>query len=252
MKPMRAMWLVAVVVMGCHGKETDEILASLRADNHLLRSELVSLRTENAALMANTAGPRWESTVSIKRAGGVSQRSHYQRECPAGQALRGFAARVGGFVDALTPVCTPIAKVPGTRDGRMLERDLPTIGGPSGRIAETMCPWPTLMIGVRGRAADIIDAIEPVCQQSRAAPRVGGGGGRDFERLCPPGWVAIGLTGHQGDYVESVSLTCADPRGQPGYVAKEPAAEPEPEEPISPEAPPPEELPPAEPREGGR
>lgn len=67
------------------------------------------------------------------------------------------------------------------------------------------------MNGLRGRSAEVIDGVEPICEDGKSGPRVGGEGGRDYERLCPVGWVAVGITGRQGDYLESLSLTCADP-----------------------------------------
>lgn len=215
------------VTLGCHGKETDEVIAGLRADNQQLRAEVAAVRAENAVLVEGAGGPRWPATVSLKRAGGNSGRMMFARECPAGQALKGFSGKTGSVIDALTPVCTPVVQVPGTKGVRTLERELPMVGGRGGRAAETVCPGQTLMIGVRGRSADVVDALEPVCEQGKAGPRIGGAGGRDYERMCPVGWVAVGLTGRQGDYVEAVSLTCADPRELPGYVAPAPTHPPQ-------------------------
>jgi len=206
--------LLAVLTMGlsgCHGQETDEVISGLRSDNDRLRAEVGALRAENVVLI-ETVDPRWPTTVSLKRAGGNTSRLMYRRECPLGQALKGFDARSGRVVDALVPVCTPVAKMPGTRGTRTLERELAMVGGRGGRATDTMCPGQTLMIGLRGRSAEVVDALEPVCEDGKNGPRVGGEGGRDFERMCPVGWVAVGITGRQGDYLESVSLTCTDAR----------------------------------------
>jgi hypothetical protein len=198
-----------VALAGCHGKETDEVLAGLRADNERLRGEIAALRVENAVLV-DDGGPKWAATVSLKRAGGGSGRVLYRRECPAGQALKGFATRSGSVIDALWPVCAPVAPPPGAKGTRALERELALVGGRGGRPGETICPGQALMTGVRGRAAEVVDAIEVVCEGGKRGGRIGGGGGREYERDCPVGWIAVGIIGRQGDYVESLSLTCAD------------------------------------------
>jgi len=212
-------WMWAVLLLGCHGKETDEVLAGLRADNEQLRAENAAVKAENGVLSANEAGPRWPFTVSVKRAGGNVGRLFYERTCPLGQALKGFSARVGTVIDALVPVCSPVVPMPGTQGARTLERELATAGGRGGRPAESLCPEQRHVVGLRGRSAEVVLSLEPVCESGKAGPRMGGPGGRDYERLCPAGWLAVGLSGRYGEYVESVSLTCADPKTVPGYVA---------------------------------
>lgn len=205
-------WLglaVAAVMSACHGKETDEVLAGLRADNERLRSEIAALRVENAVLV-DDVGPKWAATVSLERAGGGNGRVMYRRECPAGQALKGFVTRSGSVIDALWPVCAPVMVVPGAKGTRALERELAVVGGRGGKPGETMCPGTSVMTGLRGKAAEVVDAIEVVCDGGKRGARVGGEGGRDYERECPPGWVAVGITGRHGDYVESLSVTCAE------------------------------------------
>jgi len=220
-----AHWLVLVVgLAGCHGKETDEVIAGLRGENERLRSDIAAARAENLVLI-ESVDPRWPSTVSLKRAGGGTSRLMYRRECPQGQALKGFSARAGSVVDALVPLCAPVAKMPGTSGTRTLERELAIVGGRGGKSVDSMCPGQGLMIGLRGRSAEVIDALESVCEDNKSGTRVGGEGGREYERMCPVGWLAVGITGRQGDYLESVSLTCADAgelrgatREKPGFI----------------------------------
>lgn len=199
-----------VALTACHGRETDEILRGLQSENAQLRGEAAALRAENAVL-ADAAEFRWPNTLSVKRVGGDDGRLMFRRECPYGQALKGFAGRTGSVIDALVPVCAPVAPPPGSRGNRALERELAIIGGRGGKDATTLCPEPQLMVGLRGRAAEVIDALEPICEAGKAGARIGGEGGRDYERWCPAGWLAVGVTGRMGDYVESLSLTCADP-----------------------------------------
>ncbi len=206
-----ASWVLAAsLLVACHGRETDEVIAGLRADNDRLRGEIAALRVENAVQLDDRE-PHWPVTASLKRAGGSNVRTMYRRECPNGQALKGFSVRSGSVIDAVVPLCAPVTKIPNTRGNRTLERELPIVGGRGGKTNETTCPGNGLMNGLRGRSAEVIDALEPICEDGKSGPRVGGEGGRDYERLCPVGWVAVGITGRQGDYLESLSLTCADP-----------------------------------------
>jgi hypothetical protein len=226
---------VTVALPGCHGRETDEVIAGLRADNEELRAQLAAAQAENVMLVEGAAGPTWPGAVTLKRVGGNSGRLLYQRTCPLGQALEGFTARTGSVVDSLVPVCSPLVHIPGTKGTRTLERELAIVGGRGGRVVETLCPGDTHLVGVRGRSADVVDALQPVCEDGKSGARVGGDGGRDYERMCPVGWFAVGLTGRHGDYVESLSLICADPKAA-GITPTRASAESPPERP--PERPP--------------
>jgi hypothetical protein len=88
-----------------------------------------------------------------------------------------------------------------------------------------MCPGRSLMIGLRGRSAEVVDAIEVVCDNDQHGRRIGGEGGREAERLCPPGWLAVGITGRHGAYVESVSVMCAEAANEAPRLRKIDAGE---------------------------
>lgn len=227
-----------VLLSACHGRETDEILHGLLSENAQLRGEVAALRAENAVL-ADASEFRWPNTLSVKRVGGDDGRLMFRRECPYGQALKGFAGKTGSVVDALVPVCAPVSAPPNSRGNRALERELAVVGGRGGKDAATTCPEPQLMVGLRGRAAEVIDALEPICEAGKAGVRIGGEGGRDYERWCPAGWLAVGITGRMGDYVEALSLTCADPSGlrDKTPVRIDAPADPTPADPTNPTTP---------------
>lgn len=200
--------LSVVLAMGCHGKETDEVIAGLRRDNTHLKARVRALEAENAVLSQPTERLR-ATTVSLARVGGAKGRLAYHRECPAGEALKGFVGRAGSVVDALMPVCAPVAPVRGAVRGMVFERELPFVGGPGGRSADSLCPGDALMTGLSGRAAAVVDALEVTCQSDRRGGRIGGSGGQDYQRSCPQGWLAVGIAGRYSGYVESVSVICA-------------------------------------------
>ena len=102
-------------------------------------------------------------------------------------------------------------------------------GGFGGLPYLRMCPADYGLVGLRGRAGSLIDAIYPICGSIPNAvnlPRgfsseiplqpVGGSGGSGFERMCPSGTHATGARGRvSGDFVRGVSLFCGIAAQQP-------------------------------------
>lgn len=69
------------MLAACHGRETDEVIAGLRADNDRLRGEIAALRVENAVQLDDRE-PHWPVTASLKWAGAAAMCAR----CIAGSA----------------------------------------------------------------------------------------------------------------------------------------------------------------------
>jgi hypothetical protein len=78
----------------------------------------------------------------------------------------------------------------------------PVFGGNGGGSFEGYCPTKTYLIGIGGRSADWIDAIQPICAHWNAVaqsfnppvtgPTAGGSGGQPATLMCPAGMVVTG------------------------------------------------------------
>lgn len=218
---------------GCfRGDERAEVVQKVHSENVELRRLVAALSAENATLRARTLGHEpWTGTISLRRAGGPGGHVPFARACPRGEAAAGFAGTAGTFVDGIAPLCTPLG---GPHDAQDVITELDLAGGGGGAAFTRRCPAGTHVVGLRGRAGDLIDAIEVLCLALPAAevgaggggaatpaaapsprpttlPAAGGAGGEPFERRCPDGFVVVGVSGRRGEYVNSVVLHCARP-----------------------------------------
>jgi hypothetical protein len=244
-------FLVLVAVGGCFkGDERVEVATRVHAENVELRRMTLALSSENAALRAALLGRKpWEETVQLRHVGGSGGAVPFLRVCPRGEAVSGVEATGGGYVDSIAPVCTPIprpAPVPGpvTASVTAPESETPAparppspasdvaaaagvgteldrAGGPGGAPAPRHCAAGSHVVGVRGKAGELLDSLELTCQGVRVGgtmvgkpatlPAVGGTGGDAFERRCPPGWVVVGMGGRHGEFLNSIVLHCGKP-----------------------------------------
>ena len=75
------------------------------------------------------------------------------------------------------------------------------------------------LIGIRGRAGNVVDSIRGVCAQldelgavtavSTTVVTGGSGGEYDYELRCPSSQVVTGLRGRAASFLDEVSLVCA-------------------------------------------
>ena len=239
-------FLLLLVVTACvKAEERAEVVKKVHAENQELRRLVAALSAENAALRTSLLGREpWRGVVEVKRVGGPGGLVPYVRLCPRGEAVTGVDAAAGRFVDSIALVCGPISPrhLPkGTSEvGTVLERaGSPDVGGISQR-----CPDGTYVVGLKGRAGGLVDALELQCAAikpekgadgdsgaqgaagggteapkapiapalPRALPRIGGTGGEPFASECPDGFVVVGMSGRHGEHLNSISLLCVDPR----------------------------------------
>ena len=224
--------VLALAALGCRvGQEGGQVTAKVHARNQALAVELETQRVENDALRAQLLGyVPWEGTVQVGRVGGVHGLVPYARVCPQGEAVIGFAGRVGGVIDALAPLCAPLDRsgLLGVVEGSPVETELRQAGGTGGGPFRSVCDPGSHVVGLKGRVGSAIDAVEPMCEDTswvgvspappgaaagrprpvKVLPKVGGGGGAPFESRCPAGWVVVGISGRCVDLGHSLSLHC--------------------------------------------
>lgn len=92
-------------------------------------------------------------------------------------------------------------------------------GGTGGQPFTLTCGDGRALIGIRGRAGDVVDSIRGVCAAideigavtatSTTATTGGTGGEYDYELRCPSSQVVTGLRGRAGAFLDEVSLACA-------------------------------------------
>ena len=92
-------------------------------------------------------------------------------------------------------------------------------GGGGGQPFTLTCGDGRALIGIRGRAGDVVDSIRGVCAQldelgavtavSTTAVTGGSGGEYDYELRCPSSQVVTGLRGRAASFLDEVSLVCA-------------------------------------------
>jgi hypothetical protein len=92
-------------------------------------------------------------------------------------------------------------------------------GGSGGQPFSLTCGDGRALIGIRGRAGDVVDSIRGVCATideigavtaiSTTATTGGTGGEYDYELRCPSSQVVTGLRGRAGSFLDEVSLACA-------------------------------------------
>jgi hypothetical protein len=209
-------------------------VAEVAARNAVLEREVRALGAENAVLRAATLGFRpWTGTVQLRHAGGSGGVAPYARACPAGEAVSGIRGRGGSLLDAVAPVCTRLdpGDLRGLTDASPVETELEPAGGGGGAAFARSCAAGAHVVGVRGRGGDLIDALELLCLDARAAasaaatpgakpvaatslPVAGGTGGQPFERRCPQGWVVVGFSGRYDRQVNSIALHCGKAGGE--------------------------------------
>ena len=210
------------------GRERVEITLQVHAENTELRHQAVALQTENAFLRAALLGRQpWTGTVQLKHAGGTGGLVAFARVCPRGEAMAGLSGHAGQFVDEIAPLCTAIDRPEGEKvpEGGEVATELDPAGGSGGAAFTRMCRPGSHLVGLRGRAGEAIDAIEPICRDTQATlaaagsgpkpfatalslPVIGGGGGEPFDRSCPTGWAMVGVSGRHGKYLTSLSPLC--------------------------------------------
>lgn len=206
----RPIYLIILLTVAC-GRERAEVSGELFAENLDLKRLVLALEAENASLRAAVMGFRpWPSTVQLKHVGGAGGLVPFIRACNAGEAVFGVRGRAGSLLDALAPVCT---RLEGPK-GENIETELDAAGGLGGSPFARMCPSGTYVVGIKGRAGDLVDAIELLCNDPfkqgdpAVLPTVGGTGGQAFERRCPPGFIVIGFSGRYDKQINSLSVHC--------------------------------------------
>ena len=92
-------------------------------------------------------------------------------------------------------------------------------GGGGGQPFTLTCGDGRALIGIRGRAGNVVDSIRGVCATidelgavtatSTTAATGGSGGEYDYELRCPSSQVVTGLRGRASSFLDEVSLACA-------------------------------------------
>lgn len=164
-----------------------------------------------------------------ERAGGTGGDAKMWR-CPLGKAVSrvevGYSAGNGALA-RVRPWCRPLSKEDHTLGARDEAIHGPSLGGNGGGLKSLECPDGELLVGLGGRADDLVQRLYGLCLSaetvadgsvegiSRTATSVGrdgdGGekeGGEEFTVRCPKGQVVQGLAGRSGALVDAVGVVC--------------------------------------------
>ena len=144
----------------------------------------------------------------------------FQRQCPPGMAIAGFQGRSGDALDQLRPVCRQIGV------GYLAVHKAAQIAGRTEGVDEDLrCTGQGVMVGIYGRAGQLLDRIGGVCHSTLAQtntslidngmehPTAAGleasPGGSSFEDQCTNGSAVVGFATRSGDSVDQLAAICA-------------------------------------------
>jgi hypothetical protein len=145
------------------------------------------------------------------------------RRRPTGRLLRRMAM-------ALALACGT-ATVAGTVRGQspVPNRQPDTVGGPGGSVFFSRCPDGQFVVGLAGRAGEVMDRVAPLCvgfdRQNHWAGEptegdaVGGKDGVPFTALCPRDTAVTGFSGVGSEFVINLRLVCSFPQRPSETVA---------------------------------
>jgi len=174
------------------------------------------------ALGATSGGPIY----------GGSGGTAYTSLCGENEVVVGVELRYGSEIDRLQLRCQPLGlliltgTIPHTfRIDRTGSASLLTAyGGTGGSIASYTCPSGEAVVGIQGRAATRLDALQVRCGSWAVAgtpgsfvvtrtlgalsPFRGGNGGTAFTYTCPDGGMLRGLAVRSGSRVDRVQPYC--------------------------------------------
>jgi len=149
--------------------------------------------------------------------------------CAGRGALVGLTYDTSSVVDRLGGQCATITTTNGVDASSVARHLLPAEGGGSGQSFFDDCPADSALVGLRGRAGSLIDAVQGVCAPVAAwsntalpAPATqaltmrGGSGGSPIESMCPRGMFVRGweIISQQppgfGRVIADLALHCRD------------------------------------------
>lgn len=205
-----------IALLGC-GKEKKEVEENIFTQYMEMKRQIQMLLAENSALRgALVSFQPWQNTLQTKSVGGSGGLVPFVRICPKGEAMSGVYGRSGSLVDALGPICRQINTIAQSFGSELqpIERELEVAGGGGGSVFTRKCPEGAFIVGVKGRAGEVIDNLAPLCKglddtsHPIVLPQSGGEGGQPFERKCPDQWVVVGISGRYDRHINSIALIC--------------------------------------------
>jgi hypothetical protein len=183
-----------------------ERFASTRAAASLLTVVVLGLAA---------ASPASATVVSSGQSGGGGGTA-FTQTCPDGGVLNGIRGRAAGLIDAVGAICV---RLDALRDA-FSESTPATTGGSGGTAFELRCPQGWAVVGIKGRAASLVDRLQLVCAPMVAGGtaqvvnettdpfKVGGNGGSSFTRHCSGVTPARGINGGAASFVDRIGLGC--------------------------------------------
>ncbi len=168
------------------------------------------------------------STVTFLGPWGGTTGEAAHRACPAGRVLVGVRGHLRGTarqVQALQPICRPIAEV-GRRERQAVAAGT-AVGGSGGAPSVMRCPGNSIAVGMIGGAGRVVDRLGLVCADHdinnpnrlgtaySISDVVGGQTEASFERWCNhpdlPETAVVGLELRAGSVIDRVQPVCAVP-----------------------------------------
>jgi hypothetical protein len=99
-----------------------------------------------------------------------------------------------------------------------LAQDTREIGGIGGARFSRLCPTDHFLVGMTGRAGNLMDQVAPVCAPADLSGRwtgppstgqaAGGSGGGPFTTMCPQDSFVVGFSGYADKFVFNIALWC--------------------------------------------
>ena len=96
-----------------------------------------------------------------------------------------------------------------------------TVGGPGGSVFVSRCPDGQFVVGLAGRAGEVMDRVAPLCVgfdrqnhwvgEPTEGEGAGGNGGGPFRAVCPRDTTVTGFSGVASEFVINLRLLCSLP-----------------------------------------
>lgn len=130
--------------------------------------------------------------------------------------------RLRRMVMSLALACG-MAAVAATVRGQSLppNRQSSTVGGPGGSVFVSRCPDGQFVVGLAGRAGEVMDRVAPLCVgfdrqnhwvgEPTEGEGAGGKGGGPFRAVCPRDTRVTGFSGVASEFVINLRLLCSLP-----------------------------------------
>ena len=146
----------------------------------------------------------------------------FKQSCRSGFVLRGIGAKVGSWVDGVTPVCTVAF---GHLKGSTQEDGLGWFGGDGGDNKNTLCSKGEAVLGISATSGMLTGHIRGVTELSFLCGTPAGDSGGSVSGStpiggpnkpnsikaflkCPRGLVATGIYGRSGKWLDQIGLIC--------------------------------------------